>query len=304
MRQNPAFFLYILLAVSGCGASTGDGPAIPDPVASNYAGDANVEGGTKTPASNNSEAIGSQESSLPRVDPDDTSNLPTLPKEEPRSQNPTPDPVVEETPPVPNPDPVPETPVEEEEPAPEPIPGPDVIPEDETPEPPPEVISTPDQPVEPSTAQFTAMLDSGKVVTRYDITNASSWGTNRNKRIEVFVAVDGAGRPLVPAVRETQIDGRRNNRNDERFVDRNGDPIRSLHSVLKICNRSGKTLSLKTLVDQPLPNGRKNLGNNDCSQFLIQNANSFIDNTTFDGSVLNPIFFKLTKIDLNGRKVP
>lgn len=163
---------------------------------------------------------------------------------------------------------------------------------------------------------FKAMIAAGKVMTTINIdpTNpeldgtapATNWFTSTSKPIKIYAAVDASGQVTVPAnVNTRQIaSGKVGAPTDEKFQ-ANGAAVTTLHSAVRVCNKSGRQIYLHASNQSPFRHGAAGIVDGDCAQFLIERATNTAgatyDHLAGSGS---PIIFEVVKIDAQGKVVP
>lgn len=157
---------------------------------------------------------------------------------------------------------------------------------------------------------FKAMLAAGKVMNTVTIEagKGQGWGTTTAARLEVFVAVDAAGAPIVPAgVNARQIpSGTPGAMEDAKFQANNAD-VAGMHSSLRVCNNSGEAIYLHSGNGGPFAHGSGPIANATCAQFLAQRA-AANDGATYDhtdgNNIANYVYLKVTKVGPDGKVVP
>lgn len=149
-------------------------------------------------------------------------------------------------------------------------------------------------------SKIKAMLAAKRMVSEYTVMDANSWGTSKDKRIELFIAVDASGKGIVPSgIRNPEAKGDLDASKDQMFE------TDSMHSVMKICNQSKATIRLHAESGLPFGHSAGNIAKGACTIYLLKNANNIADNKTWDhiiGEQL-PIFFKVTKIKPDGSEI-
>jgi len=163
---------------------------------------------------------------------------------------------------------------------------------------------------------YKAMLAKGKLVSdvMIDSTNLdgastqSKWFSSANKRIEVLVAVDAAGAPIVPAgVTARQVaSGAVGSAPSGQFM-ANGAAVTTMHSSLRACNNSGGSIYLHSGNGAPFAHGSSAIANGQCAEFLVQRA-TVMDGASYDhakgDNPANYVFLKVTKVGPDGKVVP
>ena len=150
-----------------------------------------------------------------------------------------------------------------------------------------------------------AMLDSGRLVTQFNITNAAAWGTSTTARLKLKVAVDAAGAVIVPATLPAieQIPAVKDKpADDAKFVG-----VTTLVSTMKICNDSGAAIYLHSQGNAPFKHGNGPIATGTCQQFLVDRLTA-TDGGSYDhtagNNVANYVYLQIEKIGPDGNVVP
>lgn len=279
MKMDRILFCTLLAFLCSC-KSPVDKPVFKSKVG---ASDSIVEGGRHGPV---------PEDAIPTQKADDT--VYTGDEDSSKQQASEPETSIE---PTKSPDPLPAP-----APAPLPTPAPDPTP---APAPTPIPVPVPGKTqAEIDLEKFQDMLKDKQVVSLYNVTNEKGWGTSEGKRINVFVAVDDQGKAIVPSgIKTKQVEGNADQTKDAVFQS-NGSPVNSLHSFLKICNQSKKSIYLHAQPGVPFSHGNGPIAPGKCAKFLVENANAIKDGNSYDhiagGAKENLIYFKLIKIKPDG----
>ncbi len=167
-------------------------------------------------------------------------------------------------------------------------------------------------PVTPPSVEdkYKAMLASGKVMNTVTIEAGKSlaWGTSTANRLEVLIAVDAAGAPIVPAgVADQQIPaGTPAAPEDTKFQSGAAD-VATMNSSLRVCNNSGEAIYLHSGNGGPFKHGDGPIANATCVQFLAVRT-AATDSATYDhadgNAPANYVYLKVTKIGPDGKIVP
>lgn len=180
---------------------------------------------------------------------------------------------------------------------------------------PPKVVenkpATPPPPATPTQEEiFKKMLAAGKVMNTVtiDAGKNQAWGTSAAARLEVYVAVDAAGAPIVPAgVNDRQIDAGTVAAPADTKFQANGADVAAMHSSLRVCNNSGDTIYLHSGNGAPFAHGDSAIAQGSCAQFLAQRAVAN-DGASYDhddgNNAANYVYLKVTKIGPDGKIVP
>ena len=181
-------------------------------------------------------------------------------------------------------------------------------------------ITPPAVPAKPSSPspeqQLKGMIDAGKLITTVNIdpTNpdldatarATNWFTSTAKPIKLYVAVDASGAMIPPPnVTARQIaSGQVGSPTDAKFQS-NGADITAMHSALRVCNKSGRQISLHAGGQSPFRHGSGAITDGNCAQFLVERTAN-VPGQTYDhlaGSG-SPITFQIVKVDPQGKILP
>lgn len=160
----------------------------------------------------------------------------------------------------------------------------------------PVVTPTPAPEVDARAESIKAMLAAKKMVSEFTVTDANSWSTSKDKRIELFIAVDAKGKAIVPSgISNPEMKGSVDGSADGSFSS-------SLHSTMKICNQAKADIRLHAEPGLPFEHGANVIKKGACTIYLLKNANDIKDGKSWDhmiGSQL-PVFFKITRIKPDG----
>ncbi len=173
-----------------------------------------------------------------------------------------------------------------------------------TPTPTPTPIPKPVDPEPKSDARaegIKAMLAAKRLVSEYNVTDVKNWGTSKDKRIEILIAVDATGKALVPTgINNPELNGNLDASKDPSFK------TTMIHSTLKICNQTPGDIRLHAEGGLPFGHGMSNIAKGACTIYLLKNANMVADGKSWDhiiGSKL-PVYFKVVKIKPDGSEMP
>lgn len=171
--------------------------------------------------------------------------------------------------------------------------------------------ATPPPPATPTQEEmFKKMIAANKMMNTVtiDAGKNQAWGTSANARLEVFVAVDAAGAPIVPAgVNDRQIESGTVAAPVDTKFQANGADVATMHSSLRVCNNSGDSVYLHSGNGAPFAHGDAAIANGTCSQFLAQRAVAN-DGASYDhddgNNAANFVYLKVTKVGPDGKVVP
>lgn len=161
-----------------------------------------------------------------------------------------------------------------------------------------------------------AMLKAGKVMTTVVISDANpeldpkasalTWFTSQERPIKLYVAVEANGQvPFFGLLRSRQIaSGTVAEPSDPAFSQLLA-PLATLHSSLRVCNKSGKTLQLNASRGSPFGFGLAPIGDGLCAQVIVEKA-EFTVGSAYDrsGGQQHPIYFKVIKVSRDGKILP
>ncbi len=159
----------------------------------------------------------------------------------------------------------------------------------------------PEPKVDERLEKIKAMLSAKRLVSEYTVSDSKNWGTSKDKRIEILVAVDDKGKALVPTgINNPELNGNTDASKDPSFK------TTMVHSTLKICNQAKSEIRLHAEGGLPFGHGMANINKGACTIYLLKNSNMVADGKSWDHIIGSqfPVYFKVVKIKPDGTEMP